>query len=211
MQKIDKRYHVAAWAILMVVVCLMSTRPANATVFNFAGSCDTLFCPILGFGSAGSSVTGQLDVLDSAVGPGLTFDNSQVVSFSLGFELRDLVYVGPFFNSTTAPGLVGRFNDIGLGIEQISIVDSLGQIFEANLGAEGSFFFTAIDTVGFIATGDPIAFDMPTPVAAPEPGSIAIFLFALGSMYFAARQRRSREPSLSRVVSHSTSKIPNNS
>ena len=190
MQKTGLKYFIAVWAILAVTSCLCTARPANAVTFLFSGTCDAV-CQVFGFGASGSAVSGELVLQDSTLSSGPIFNNIDVVSLSLTFELQNLNYVPAFFDSNMLDGPVGIFTSAAaIAIEQIDITDSLGQVFAVNLGLEGSFLWSAKGTNGARARGTPVSFDIaPDPVAVPEPGSVAMFLFALGSMVFLMRRR----------------------
>lgn len=191
MQKSSVKNHLAVWALLGIILFSVNIRPAHAITFGFSGTCDA-FCEVFNFGPTGSAVTGQLVLLDSVINTGPIFNNTDVVSLSLGFDLRDLIYSPPFSDSIGADGPVGAVTAGAASIEQIDIMDALGQTFRVDFGLEGSLLWSAIDTGGNRARGTAISFDVVPPPTSeiPEPGSMAMFMFAVGMIMAATRRRR---------------------
>ena len=211
MQSTVNKFNFAVWALLAVILCFLSLRPANAVTFNFSASCDTCVLPLA---LPGSPVAGELVLTDAlldggVVTPSGSFTFEAIESFTLTFQISGFPlpspdpaifnsielgiggFLDPFGGPTT--GLAGMFNSAGNGIQTMAIADALDQIFEVDFGADGapgSAFWGVLDQNMQIGEGVPIAFVIPTPAAVPEPATIAVFLFALGSLVFAGRRRQ---------------------
>ena len=211
MQKAEYNYKFAAAVILALIVCLFNFRPANAVTFNFSAICT--FCN-LPLALPESPVSGELILNDSllvggAVTPDTGFSFEAIDSFSLTFQTSGFplpttdpaifktieLGIGGFIDPFGGPvtGTAGGFNSAGDGIQTLILADTFNQFFQVDFGLDaqpGSAFWEVEDQSFNFGEGEPIAFDLPKPTIASEPGSLAILLFSMGSLIFIARRPR---------------------